>query len=120
MIQDIIQTLIHYQLQILDDAIWTQSINGKFTCSSAWELIRKNKQPDFSNRMTWHKRIILSGHFAYGEPSEINCQLMTRCLYLATPLYPDVSVALHMPMKLWITFLVEALLLVMFGGNLVA
>ncbi|XP_019264570.1 PREDICTED: uncharacterized protein LOC109242178 [Nicotiana attenuata] len=39
------------------EAIWTPNANGKFTCASAWEVIRNRKQPNFTNKMTWHKKI---------------------------------------------------------------
>ncbi|OIT36737.1 putative ribonuclease h protein [Nicotiana attenuata] len=40
-----------------DEAIWTPNANGKFTCASAWEVIRNRKQPNFTNKMTRHKKI---------------------------------------------------------------
>lgn len=56
MIPQILQTLIHYDPQISDEDIWSPNTFGNFTCSSAWEIIRDNKQINFSNKKTWQKK----------------------------------------------------------------
>lgn len=38
-------------------AIWKPNHDGAFSCSSAWELIRKKKDKTRSNTLIWHKYI---------------------------------------------------------------
>ncbi|XP_019235632.1 PREDICTED: uncharacterized protein LOC109215963 [Nicotiana attenuata] len=52
-ISEIMQTAIYYNPDLPDKPIWTPTIRGKFTCTSAWDLIRKKKPPSFTNRRIW-------------------------------------------------------------------
>ncbi|XP_019228142.1 PREDICTED: uncharacterized protein LOC109209335 [Nicotiana attenuata] len=57
MLARILQVPIYHNPQILDEAIWTPNVSGKFTCASAWETIRRKKQHLLSNKKTWHKKL---------------------------------------------------------------
>lgn len=53
----ILNTTIHYQEGTLDEAVWTLNDSGLFTCSSAWEIIRKKKTKTMTSTYIWYKHI---------------------------------------------------------------
>ncbi|XP_019223633.1 PREDICTED: uncharacterized protein LOC109205377 [Nicotiana attenuata] len=57
MIPQILNTPIHYNPQCLDVPIWKPNTSGKFTCASAWEVVRKKHQVLLTDKCIWHKRI---------------------------------------------------------------
>ncbi|WMV50120.1 hypothetical protein MTR67_043505 [Solanum verrucosum] len=57
LIPKILSFPIHYQEQIPDEAIWKLTINGLFSCSSAWELIRHKGTKSIINKGIWHRHL---------------------------------------------------------------
>nr|XP_033511967.1 uncharacterized protein LOC117276725 [Nicotiana tomentosiformis] len=95
-ISDIMHTPIHYRPAALDKAIWTPNVIGKFTCASAWEVIRPKKQPNLTNKLTWHKKIPFKWSFCVWRalknklPTDdrvlqFRSPTVTRCVYCNTP-----------------------------------
>ncbi|XP_069143473.1 uncharacterized protein [Solanum lycopersicum] len=56
-IPNILQTVFKYNEGKEDTAIWLPDETGKFTVSSAWEVIRKKRSHDPINNIIWHKHI---------------------------------------------------------------
>ncbi|WMV22614.1 hypothetical protein MTR67_015999 [Solanum verrucosum] len=63
MVPKVLNTKIHYQENLTNEAIWTYADNGKFTCSSAWSLIRKKKVRTAVNILNWHRNIPFKASF---------------------------------------------------------
>ncbi|XP_019258156.1 PREDICTED: uncharacterized protein LOC109236426 [Nicotiana attenuata] len=57
MIPEILQIPISYNPQVLDKPIWKPTATGNFTCSSAWNVVRRSGPKLFINRKIWHKKI---------------------------------------------------------------
>nr|XP_004237272.1 uncharacterized protein LOC101266714 [Solanum lycopersicum] len=57
LIPHILQTTINYQEGVEDTAIWIPEEDGKFSISSAWDMIRKKKNIDPIYNIIWHKQI---------------------------------------------------------------
>ncbi|XP_060201962.1 uncharacterized protein LOC132630398 [Lycium barbarum] len=54
---------IHFTENKEDKAIWTPNLEGKFTMSSTWNLLRKKANGDWHDRRTWHKSCSLKVNF---------------------------------------------------------
>ncbi|WMV32823.1 hypothetical protein MTR67_026208 [Solanum verrucosum] len=48
---------IHYQEQIPDEAIWKLTVDGLFSCSSAWEITRQKGTKSIINKGIWHRHL---------------------------------------------------------------
>ncbi|KAH0702355.1 hypothetical protein KY285_016633 [Solanum tuberosum] len=48
---------IHYQEQIPDEAIWKLTVDGLFSCSSAWEITRHKGTKSIINKGIWHRHL---------------------------------------------------------------
>ncbi|WMV30204.1 hypothetical protein MTR67_023589 [Solanum verrucosum] len=48
---------IHYQEQTPDEAIWKLTVDGLFSCSSAWEHIRNKGTKSIINKGIWHRHL---------------------------------------------------------------
>ena len=57
----LVPMILNYKLQINegipDSAYWMLEDKGHFTITSAWEVIRKKKEPDIINNSIWHKNV---------------------------------------------------------------
>lgn len=56
-IPQILQIPINYSAHTSDKPTWTPTRSGKFTCASAYEVIRRKRWVLFTNKLTWHKKI---------------------------------------------------------------
>ncbi|XP_019265849.1 PREDICTED: uncharacterized protein LOC109243378 [Nicotiana attenuata] len=84
-IPQIIQTTIHFSPNTPDKAIWKPTITGKFTCASAWELLRTKRQPNISNIMTWHKKIPFKWSFCLWRALRNKLPTDDRVLMFSNP-----------------------------------
>lgn len=57
LVPKILNTRIFHQENDTDEAVWTPTTSGLFSCSSACELIRKKKEKSRINTHTWNKNI---------------------------------------------------------------
>ncbi|WMV45627.1 hypothetical protein MTR67_039012 [Solanum verrucosum] len=48
---------IHYQEQIPDEAIWKLTVDGLFSCSSAWEITRHKGTKSTINKGIWYRHL---------------------------------------------------------------
>ncbi|KAK6782003.1 hypothetical protein RDI58_019799 [Solanum bulbocastanum] len=60
---NILATEIHIQYGKFDQAIWTLTNDGKFTCSSAWNVIREKREKSKFNTLMWHRSIPFKSSF---------------------------------------------------------
>ncbi|XP_059277795.1 uncharacterized protein LOC132031972 [Lycium ferocissimum] len=54
---------IHFNENKEDKAIWASNPEGRFTVSSAWNLLRKKANGDWHDRRTWHTSCSLKVNF---------------------------------------------------------
>ncbi|XP_019263897.1 PREDICTED: uncharacterized protein LOC109241591 [Nicotiana attenuata] len=85
MIHLIMQNPIFFNSNIQDTAIWTPFTDGRFTCATSWELIRIKKQPNFSNKMTWHKKIPFKRSFCLWRALRNKLPTDDRVLSFSSP-----------------------------------
>ncbi|WMV08066.1 hypothetical protein MTR67_001451 [Solanum verrucosum] len=57
LVPKILSTNLHLQEGVPDEAVWTANDSGVFSCSSAWNLIRKKKDKSIISTWLWHKHI---------------------------------------------------------------
>ncbi|KAH0655392.1 hypothetical protein KY285_030274 [Solanum tuberosum] len=60
---NILATELHIQQDLPDQAIWKLNIDGKFSCSSAWNVIREKRIKTRFNSFIWHKSIPFKSSF---------------------------------------------------------
>nr|XP_016482074.1 PREDICTED: uncharacterized protein LOC107802997 [Nicotiana tabacum] len=85
-IASILHTPIYHDPNTLDQDIWVPNDNGNFTCSSAWEVIRKKRPVSFTNKMIWHKMIPFKWSFCLWRAVRNKLPTDDRVLLFSNPI----------------------------------
>lgn len=93
------QTTIHFNPDLPDKPIWTLTVNGKFTCASAYDLNRKKKPPNFTNRKIWHIKVPFKWSFCLWRAIRNKLSTDDRVQISAIQQPPGVFAAPCMPWK---------------------
>ncbi|XP_019262748.1 PREDICTED: uncharacterized protein LOC109240551 [Nicotiana attenuata] len=84
-IPKIMQIVIYFNPNLPDRPIWVPTMNGKFTCSTAWDLIRNKKPPNLTNKMIWHKKIPFQWSFCLWRALRNKLPADDRVLLFSSP-----------------------------------